>query len=241
LGEDPRVKLAEWITASDNPFFARGFANRVWAHYFGVGIVNPVDDFSLANPPTNARLLNAVAKEFIDSGFDLRKLERTILLSRTYQLDHATNASNKYDKNNFSHAFVRPLMAEQVVDVLNSALGVDEEFTAADGIPASTRVIEVGSSRLNGNLAYALRIFGRPPRTTACDCERAMEPALPQTLFRMTDPAIMRKFITMNWSMSYSWRLLHAFRDQTRRPRRSSILIAPRTNPRQSPTSSGRS
>ncbi|HEV3438937.1 MAG TPA: DUF1549 and DUF1553 domain-containing protein, partial [Gemmata sp.] len=151
-GEDPRVKLVEWLTAPDNPFFARSFANRVWGHYFGVGIVNPIDDFSLANPPTNSRLMNALAQEFIESGFDLRKLERTILLSRTYQLDHATNASNKFDKNNFSHAFVRPLMAEQVVDVLNSALGVDEEFTAADGIPASTRVVEVGSSRLNGNL-----------------------------------------------------------------------------------------
>jgi hypothetical protein len=193
-GQDPRVKLAEWITAPENPFFARSFANRVWAHYFGVGVVNPVDDFSLANPPTNARLLNALAKEFIDSGYDLRNLERTILLSRTYQLDLATNASNKFDKNNFSHAYVRPMMAEQVVDVLNSALGVDEDFNAADKIPAGTRVVEVGSNRLNGDLAYALRIFGRPPRTSACDCERAMEPALPQTLFRMTDQAIMRKF-----------------------------------------------
>ncbi len=193
-GEDPRVKLAEWITAPENPFFARSFVNRVWAHYFGIGIVNPVDDFSLANPPTNARLLNALAKEFTDSGYNLRKLERLILISRTYQLDHATNASNKFDKNNFSHAYVRSMMAEQVVDVLNCALGVDEEFTAAEGIPASTRVVEVGSSRLNGDLAYALRIFGRPPRTSACDCERAMEPALPQTLFRMTDQAIMRKF-----------------------------------------------
>jgi hypothetical protein len=194
-GVDPRIKLAEWITAPENPFFARSFANRVWGHYFGVGVVNPIDDFSLANPPTNARLLDALAKEFVDSGYDLRKLERMILLSRTYQLDNTTNESNKFDKNNFSHAFVRPLMAEQVVDVLNSALGVDEEFTAADGIPANTKVVEVGSSRLTGNLAYALRIFGRPPRTTACDCERAMEPALPQTLFRMTDQAIMRKFV----------------------------------------------
>jgi hypothetical protein len=194
VGQDPRVKLAEWITAPDNPFFARSFTNRVWAHYFGVGVVNPVDDFSLANPPTNARLLNALAKEFVASGYDLRGLERMILLSRTYQLDHTTNASNKFDKNNFSHSYVRPMMAEQVIDVLNSALGVDEEFNANDKIPSGTRVVEVGSNRLNGDLAYALRIFGRPPRTSACDCERAMEPALPQTLFRMTDVAIIKKF-----------------------------------------------
>ncbi len=194
-GVDSRVKLAAWMTAPENPFFAKSFVNRVWAHYFGIGLVNPVDDFSLANPPTNARLLNALAADFIKSGYDIRKLERNILLSRTYQLDYTTNASNKFDKNNFSHAFIRPLMAEQVVDVLNSALSVDEKFATQDAAPIGTKVVEVGSSRIaDANLAYALRIFGRPPRTTACDCERAAEPALPQTLFRMTDSSILGKF-----------------------------------------------
>jgi Protein of unknown function (DUF1549)/Protein of unknown function (DUF1553) len=197
-GEDPRVKLAAWLTSPENPYFARSFVNRVWAHYFGVGLVNPVDDFSLANPPTNARLLAALAKDFAESGYDLRRLERTILVSRTYQLDYRTNQSNKFDKNNFSHAYIRPLMAEQVVDVLNAALGVNEQFTAADAAPAGSKMVEAGSSRLTGTVAYALRIFGRPPRTTACDCERAMEPALPQTLFRMTDPTMMQKFADAN-------------------------------------------
>jgi hypothetical protein len=198
-GEDPRVKLAEWMTAADNPYFARSFVNRVWAHYFGVGLVNPVDDFSLANPPTNARLLNALAAEFAEGGFDVRKLERSILVSRTYQLSYLTNDTNKFDKNNFSHSYVRPLMAEQVVDVLNSGLGTDERFTGQDEAPAGTKMIEVGSSRLqNPNLAYALRIFGRPPRTTACDCERASDPALPQTLFRMTDQSVLAKFTDPN-------------------------------------------
>jgi len=196
-GDDPRGPLAEWITSPENPFFARSFANRVWAHYFGVGIVNPVDDFSLANPPTNPRLLNALAESFVKSGYDLRKLERSILMSRTYQLGYETNDSNRLDKNNYSHAFIRPLMAEQVVDVLNSALGVDETFTGQEVAPKGTKMVEVGASRLsNGNLAYVLRIFGRPPRTTACDCERAMEPALPQTLFRMSDPNMLAKFST---------------------------------------------
>lgn len=198
-GEDARARLAEWMTAPENPFFARSFSNRVWAHYFGVGLVNPVDDFSLANPPTNARLLEALAADFVKNKYDIRALERAILLSRTYQLGYETNASNKFDKNNFSHAYIRPLMAEQVVDVLNSALGVDERFTAADAAPEGTKMVEVGTSRLqNPNLAYALRIFGRPPRTTACDCERAMEPALPQTLFRMTDPSLLAKFTDAN-------------------------------------------
>src|SRR5207248_9368663 len=122
------------------------------------------------------------------------KLERTILMSRTYQLSYVPNESNKFDKNNFSHAYVRPLMAEQVVDVLNAALGVEEKFTGQEAAPDGTKMVELGSSRLNGSVAYALRIFGRPPRTTACDCERAMEPALPQTLFRMTDAAVLAKF-----------------------------------------------
>jgi hypothetical protein len=173
--------------------------NRIWAHYFGIGLVNPVDDFSLANPPTNARLLEALAEDFIKTGYDVRRLEKAILMSRTYQLDFMPNATNKFDKNNFSRAYIRPLMAEQVVDVLNSALGVDETFAALDAAPAGTKVVEVGSSRIaNQDLAYALRIFGRPPRTTACDCERAAEPALPQTLFRMTDPSLMRKFADAN-------------------------------------------
>src|SRR5205807_1285347 len=92
-----------------------------------------------------------------------------------------------------------PMMAEQVVDVLNSALGVEEKFTGQEAAPEGTKMVELGSSRFNNStVAYALRIFGRPPRTTACDCERAMEPALPQTLFRMTDAAVLAKFIDAN-------------------------------------------
>jgi hypothetical protein len=193
-GVDPRVRLVEWMTRPDNPFFARAFVNRVWAHYFGIGLVHPVDDFSQANPPSNPRLLDALAQEFIRSGYNIRHLEKLILTSRTYQLDSTVNASNKFDTNNYSRAYIRPLMAEQVVDILNCALGVNEPFTGPDAVFNGMKMIEVGSSRLVGNVAYVLRIFGRPPRTTACDCERAMEPALPQTLFRMTDPSLLAKF-----------------------------------------------
>jgi hypothetical protein len=194
-GADTRQKLWEWMDDPANPFFARSFVNRVWAHYLGVGLVDPVDDFSQANPPTNPRLLDALAKHFIDSGYDIRKLERAILTSRTYQRSAKPNGSNEFDRNNYARSYVRPLMAEQVVDVLNAAVGVDEQF--GNDAPNGTKMTEVGASRLNnGNLSYVLRIFGRPPRTTACDCERAMEPALPQTLFRMTDPALMQKLRT---------------------------------------------
>ena len=190
-GTDTREKLWEWMRDPKNPFFARSFVNRVWAHYLGVGLVNPVDDFSQANPPTNPRLLETLAQDFIESGYDLRRLERTVLLSNTYQRTAKPNESNRFDKNNYAHAYIRPLMAEQVVDVLNSAIGVDEQF--GNEAPAGKKMTEVGASRLNGNVGYVLRIFGRPLRTTACDCERASELALPQTLFRMTDPAVAQK------------------------------------------------
>lgn len=189
---DTREKLWQWMKEPSNPFFARSFVNRVWAHYFGVGLVDPVDDFSQANPPSNERLLDALAQQFVASGYNIRELERLILNSRTYQRSSEPNESNKFDKNNFSRAYVRPMMAEQVVDVLNAAIGVDESF--GNDAPKGAKMIEVGASRLNNRtIGYVLQIFGRPPRTTACDCERAMEPALPQTLFRMTDANLMGK------------------------------------------------
>jgi hypothetical protein len=192
-GADPRVPLFEWMHAPENPFFARAFVNRVWGHYFGTGIVHPVDDFSLANPPSNDKLLDALAKDFVANKYDIRKLERAVLNSRTYQLTSAVNPTNRLDRTNYSHSRVRPLMAEVVVDVLNAALGVTENF--GPDAPAGCRAIEIGSSRVQQNPAVALafRIFGRPPRATACDCERAVEPGLGQKLFLMADPTMYTK------------------------------------------------
>ncbi len=191
-GKDPREELFRWMRSPDNPFFARSFVNRVWGHYFGVGIVHPVDDFSLANPPSNEKLLDALAKDFLDSGFDIRRLERTILLSRAYQLSSATNATNRLDTNNYSHGYVRPLMAEVVVDVINDALGVKESFGAE--APAGVRAIEVGSTRIqNPALREAFRVFGRSPRTMSCDCERAPEPTVSHKLYLIADPSLQQK------------------------------------------------
>lgn len=192
-GEDLREQLFEWLRSPQNPFFARSFVNRVWGHYLGVGIVHPVDDFSLANPPSNDKLLDALAKDFTEHGYDLRHIERAILNSRTYQLSAKPNETNKLDKNNYARAYIRPMMAEAVVDVLNSALGTTEKF--GPEVKPGSKAVEVGASQLqNPALAYAFRIFGRPPRTSACDCERAMEPALPQRLFLMTDATLLAKF-----------------------------------------------
>jgi hypothetical protein len=192
-GKDMREALFQWMRSPDNPFFARAFVNRIWGHYFGVGIVHPVDDFSLGNPASNDKLLDALAKDFVDSGYNIRHIERVVLMSRTYQLSSKSNETNKLDKNNFARSYIRPLMAEAVVDVLNSALGTVERW--GNDVKPGLKAVEVGASQFqNQQLAYAFRIFGRPPRTSACDCERAMEPALPQKLFLMTDPQLLDKF-----------------------------------------------
>jgi hypothetical protein len=192
-GQDARVALFEWMRSPDNPHFARSLVNRVWGHYLGVGLVDPVDNFSLGNPPSNELLLDALARDFIEHRYDIRHLERTILNSRTYQLSSHTNETNRLDRRSYSHGYVRPLMAEVVVDVLNDALGVAESWK--NDAPAGARAIEIGASRVaNPTAAYCFRIFGRSARTQACDCERSLEPALPQRLFLMTDPAILAKF-----------------------------------------------
>jgi hypothetical protein len=191
-GEDARAALFDWLRGPDNPYFAPSFVNRVWGHYFGVGLVDPMDNFSQANPPSNRRLLGALARDFIRHRFDIRALERTILNSQVYQLSSEPNATNERDRNNFSHSYLRPMMADVVVDVLNSALGTTEYW--GPDAPPCTRAIELGASRVAAvNVAHAFRVFGRPQRTTTCECERAAEPALPQTLYLMADPAVLAK------------------------------------------------
>jgi hypothetical protein len=192
LEGDARARLCDWLCAPDNPYFARAFVNRVWAHYFGVGLVMPVDSLSAANPPSNERLLDALARDFVEHGFDIRRLERTVLASRTYQLSSRPNPTNVGDRGNYARAYARRLMAEVVADALDAALGVTEE--RGPGLPPGCRAIEVAPNRVqNEHLATIFRTFGRPARTTTCDCERSAEPAVPQTLFLMSDPALLKK------------------------------------------------
>jgi hypothetical protein len=192
LEGDARARLCDWLCAADNPYFARVFVNRVWAHYFGTGLVMPVDSFSAANPPSNEPLLDALAEEFRGRHFDIRHLERMILTSRTYQLSSRPNASNAEDRGNFARAYPRRLMAEVVVDVLDAALGATPDLGA--GLPPGCRAIEAAPNRVsNEYLAMIFRTFGRPARTATCDCERSADPAVPQTLFLMSDPVLLKK------------------------------------------------
>src|SRR5262249_22526737 len=152
-------------------FFARALVNRLWAHYFSRGLVEPSDALAAANPASHPALLDGLARRFTKD-YDLKALHRTLLTSHAYQRSRQPNATNQGDRRNFSHALVRRLGAEQVVDAVAQATGVPAQFGAADA-PPGTRAIEVAPSRLTGAEAYALTIFGRPQRQQNCDCERS--------------------------------------------------------------------
>jgi hypothetical protein len=146
---DLRMRLAEWMTAPENPYFAEAIVNRIWGHFFGRGIVEPVDDFRTTNPPTHPELLKALSRDFVDHGFDLKHLLRTILRSRTYQLSGLANQTNRDDKVNFSRALPRLLEAPVLLDAITQATGVDSELIVSDkpdassGAPPGTRAINL--------------------------------------------------------------------------------------------------
>lgn len=164
-----RVSLAHWLTAKDNSYFARSYANRMWAYLLGTGLIEPIDDLRAGNPPTNPALLDRLTAEFIDHGFDVRHLVRTICRSRTYQLSIRTNQWNEDDTINYSHATVKRLPAEVLFDTLHRATGSTPKIpNVAAGARAATFLDpEVDT------VDRFLTSFGRPPRESACECERS--------------------------------------------------------------------
>jgi hypothetical protein len=191
-GSDPRERLFDWLVTPDNPYFARSFVNRVWAVYFGVGLVDPVDDLSVANPPSNPRLLDALGADFAAHGHDILRFERMLLNSRAYQRASEPVAGNLEDERNFARSVPRPLMAEVLVDALDAALGVPGDF--GPDAPPGARAIEIATNRVAmPDLARTFRVLGRPGRTSACDCERPKAPALARTLLLMTDGPLLAR------------------------------------------------
>ncbi len=184
---DRRQVLAAWMTDSENPYFARAIANRLWAHYFGRGLVEPIDDLRTTNPPTNEPLMDALATHLCQVQFDLKAFTRTLLASRVYQLSTITNASNQDDRQHFSHALPKALPAEVLLDAVSQATGIPEKF---NGWPLGTRSIEVWDNRMP---SYFFRIFGRPVRATVCECERSNEPSISQALHLLNSPEINAK------------------------------------------------
>jgi hypothetical protein len=179
-----RDAFAHWLTSSDNPFFSRAMANRLWSYFFGKGIIDPVDDIRASNPPVNPELLEALNKDFVESGYDIKHLMRVIVLSRTYQSSIASNVWNADDRTNFSHALPRRLEAEQLLDAINAATGTQTAFA---GLPAGTKAGQIPDATASGADGF-LDLFGRPSRDTPCECERSSSVSLGQAMALINGP-----------------------------------------------------
>ena len=184
---DRRRELARRLTAPDNPYFARNWANRLWAHMLGRGIVEPVDDFRATNPPSNPELLDALAAELIRAKYDLRSLLRTIATSRVYQQSSQVNASNARDEQNYSRFLLKRLDAEVLLDAVCQATGVPEKFP---GVPSGAKAVELWDSQVDHDF---LRMFGRPTRQSTCECERVSEPSVGQVFHLLNSERVQAK------------------------------------------------
>ncbi|MSQ93994.1 MAG: DUF1553 domain-containing protein [Gemmataceae bacterium] len=194
--DDPRHKLVDWMANAKNPFFARAVANRYWSHFFGRGIVDPIDDMRVTNPPTNPELLDALAKELVDSKFSLKHLVKVIVKSRTYQLSSAPNDFNKHDKQSYARFYPRRMSAEILYDAVSQVTSTPAAF---GGLPTDkhspNRAIMLPDESF---ASYFLDVFGRPQRISACECERVSEANLAQALHLLNSQEIQDKLTRAN-------------------------------------------
>jgi hypothetical protein len=174
--QDPRHALVDWMVQPDNPFFARTFVNRMWGHFMGRGLVDPVDDMRDTNPPSNPELLDALARDFVEHKFDMKHIIRTIVTSNVYQLDSVPADGNKQDRQNHARFYARRLIAEVLLDCLDQACGTHSRF---DRVSSSARAIDLPHE---GFGSYFLDTFDRPRRVTGCECERTGGATLGQVL-----------------------------------------------------------
>ena len=174
--EDRRKGLADWLVSRKNPYFSRAIVNRVWANYFGAGLVENVDDLRVTNPASNEKLLSAAANYLADHHFDLKALMRGILQSRTYQLSSAPLPENEGDTRFYSHYYPKRMMAEVLLDAVSEVTGAENKFP---NYPPGFRAIQLPDANVD---SYFLKTFGRPDRTATCECERTAEPSITQVL-----------------------------------------------------------
>lgn len=184
---DQRAVLADWLVSPKNPWFARNLANRMAAHFFGRGLIEPVDDVRATNPPSNPQLLDAMAKYLVDSKFDMKQLIRAITASRVYQSSSKPNDTNELDEQNYSRALFKRMGAEVLLDAVSQTTGVAEKFP---GVPLGSRAISLWDSDVHH---YFLRLFGRPVRKTSCECERNGDASIAQVLHLMNAPDLQAK------------------------------------------------
>ncbi len=192
--DDPRVLLADWMSDSQNPFFAKALVNRYWKHFFSRGIVEPEDDMRETNPPANPELLNKLALDFISHKFDLKHLVRTICRSSTYQLSSLPNEYNLKDKQNFSRYYPKRLTAEVLYDAFHQVTATGQAF---GGMPAGTRSMQLPDPGAAQNV-YFLKVFGQPQGDTACECERSQEANLAQSLHLLNSSEVQGKIADGN-------------------------------------------
>jgi len=179
-----REAVAGWLTSRENPWFSKNVVNIVWAHFFGIGITDPVDDVRISNPASNPELLEALATRFVEYNYDFKKLVRDICTSRTYQLSSRTNETNEKDLTNFSHSLIRRMRAEVLLDTLAQVTETPNKFR---GLPLGARAVQIA----DGNTStYFLTTFGRATRQTVCSCEVKMEPNLSQALHLLNGDAV---------------------------------------------------
>jgi Protein of unknown function (DUF1549)/Protein of unknown function (DUF1553) len=186
-GKDRRVVLAAWLASPSNPYFADNLANRVWSNFFGIGIINEVDDVRVSNPASNPELLHELGKRFTDYKYDFKKLVRDICLSRTYQLSTQANEGNAGDTRNFSHASLRRIKAETFLDCISEATNTKNKFP---GLPLGARAVQIADG---GVSTYFLTTFGRATRETVCSCEVKLEPTLSQSLHLLNGDTTTQK------------------------------------------------
>ena len=187
--DDARQALVDWMTSKDNRFFSRTLVNRYWKHFFNRGLVEPEDDMRETNPATNPELLDALARSFTDSRYDLKQLIRTICDSQTYQLSSIPNAWNRVDKQNYSRYYPRRLTAEALLDSVDVVTLSETKF---DGLPVGTRAVELPDNSFNAS-SYFLTVFGRPDMASSCECERSQDASLAQSLHLLNAKEIQDK------------------------------------------------
>jgi hypothetical protein len=185
--KERRALFVEWLTRPDNWYFSHSIVNRVWAHFMGRGLVDPVDDLRETNPASNPALFDALAKDFVAHRFDLRQLMRRIVLSRAYQASSEALPSNAKDDRYYSHFLVRRMTAEQLLDAVCQVTGQPEEFP---GMPPGVRAVQLPDTKIKSEFMDAL---GRPPRVITCECERSQEPNMAQALLFINGDLINKK------------------------------------------------
>jgi hypothetical protein len=196
--EDRRLAVADWLTSPENPYFTRAIVNRVWANFFGVGLVEAVDDLRLTNPASNEELLAAAARFVVEQKYDLKDLMRAILQSETYQRASETLPENKADERFYSHYYPRRLKAEVLLDAIAQVTNVPTDFKAATpdsrkpgaAIPSIKRALKLPDSYVD---SYFLEAFGKPDRLITCECERSSEPSMTQVLHLYNGETVNKK------------------------------------------------